>query len=248
MSECDLGGLGPTRGSPVICPWPWTDHLWMFLPLVLLAPLFGLRWNRSRSAAAILLPTLAIYFLWIPLTMLLGENTRAAERMLEMLAIGLGATGLLVPWIVTGNWWWTWARALIVVIPIECLACLCLSFGGYDLLSLQGPQLTVTLIGSVILISSAVLAARSCHGEFSAERFMTRMLGWLLVCAPLAVLVPVALIEGPVEVLRGLDEILPVIFVLGVAGLILTVPFLLLGLFSGNFRERLRVALERGQV
>ena len=245
-AEFEIGELGPKRGKPVVRFWPWTNHLLGLLPLALLAFPFLLRRNRNLRVAAVLLPVLALYYLWVPFALVVGDGIGRLEMMAGMVAVGLGAVCLLAPWIGTGSRWRTWGLALLVAAVSEYLTLLCFSAGFLEQFSLQGPELVVPVVGSGIVITSVVLAAHSCRERSGRGRFLLKLMLWTAVVAPLAVLVPVTVTAGPAVLLSEGDEIFPAILALGAACLALAAPFLLLAAASRTHRERFRGALGLG--
>ena len=242
-AEFDIGELGPSGGEPVAYSWPWTNHLWALLPLALLLPLLLLRRNRNRSVAAILVPTIALYFLWVPFVLVMGDGIGNLEMMAGMVAVGLGAVCLLAPWLGTGNRWRTWGLALLVAGASEGLTFLSFTAGYLEAFPWQGPLLVVPVAGTGIVITSVVLAAHTCRERSGGGRFLLMLVVWAAVLVPPAILVPIALVEGPGTLLSEFDEISIGVLVFGIACLALAVPFLLLAGISKAHRERFRVAL-----
>ena len=249
-SEYDLQGLGPKQGKPVVVAWPWTNHLWSLLPLGLLLLPALLARNRSLGAAAVWLPVLALYFCWIPFTWMFDGIPGELEMILGVFAVGLGVTCSLLPWITTGRWLTTWLLALSVAVGVECLAYACFSASDLDLLSIWRTSLLLPACGTLIVVTSSLLAARACRRRISSGRFFIRLLLWLAICSVTTVFAVVfgqGLLMGTSDVVRELAFV----FLFSALTLVLVclaaiVPFLLLGLFSSIYRERFLAVLTRG--
>lgn len=246
-SSFELYELGPERGQPVTIHWPWTNHLWSILPLGLLALPLLLRRNRNRGAAAIWLPVLAIYYSWLPLYWAFGNLNPQLEVALGVFAVGLGVTCTLVPWIATGPRWRNWLLALISTLAVEALALALFSAGALELFSATGVPVVMPAMVTGIVVTSAALAGRAFQGQTSSGRFLARFLLWLLLSA-CATVIAIAIAQEAVVEASGFDAFLFLIsaLMMSIIALVSVAPFLLLARFSETYRERFRVALERG--
>ncbi len=246
-SSFELHELGPERGQPVTIHWPWTNHLWSILPLALLALPFLLQRNRNRGAAAIWLPVLAVYYSWLPLYWIFGNVNPQLEEALGILAVGLGVTCALVPWIATGSRWRSWLLALLSALAVEAAALALFTAGALELFSATGVPVVLPAMVTGIVVTSAALAGRAFRGPNSSGRFLARFLLWLLLSA-CATVIAIAIAQEAVVDAGVFDAFLFLIsaLMMSIIALVAAAPFLLLARFSETYRERFRVALERG--
>jgi len=239
----ELGELGPQKGTPIRIEWPWTNHLWSFLPLALLGLPFLVPRNRRRGVAAVWLPVLAVYFAWVPLRGVFGDVLPDMEVMLGCFAVGLGTAAAMLPWLATGSRWRSWLRTLLAAFLVQAAALVLFSGGRLAALGEWGAPPVMTVMVTSIVVTAGALTRGGGDDRVGVDRTLLRFLKWVLLCAAGAIALMVLLAarwsDPGVEQLGMLTVMIGILTTLC---LVLTSPFLLLAAFP-TYRERFREAL-----
>ncbi len=250
----DLGELGASKTAPVVVDWRWHHHVpslgaWS----VLVALLLFVPANRCAPAWLILLPVFAVQLGWSMLARLLSLPIEATEHfgtVLGALAGAWAAVWLMAPWLARRRVPVGLASALVLMWGVGGVS----GFNAYGVGFMDQARVAIMafLIGSVLLLSSTVLAAVSYRRWFPPERFLAWSLLWTF---GMTMLLATLLFGGPVMgaglALGGgvLDRAFMLFASLVAAGLtgamiyLVNLPFLVLAGKSPWFRARFHDAL-----
>ncbi len=237
----DLGGLGPTRGAPLLYRWGRANLLPEVLPWMAVLGLLLLRPNRDVRA----------WWVWVPLVtvnavaggVLSLAPTELADQFLEpftSLAFGVAAVWLLAPYLGTKS---------RLVLFFAALLSLGLGSVGTQVLRADwsggGPERfgVLVLLGvcAFTLALAICLTSLMCRHRFAGLRVALWSLVWLAVAWTLTtapVWVVALVVRG-----GGSTQVLGFIAGLTLATFLSLLPFLLLSFAQPFYRQRLRAFL-----
>lgn len=242
----NLGLLGPSEGEPLFYNWHWyysvpSLGLWVVLVVATVLP----RANRTPKVLLIVAPVVVLYGGWLAFLKWVLPSSVPQDESFDTLILAL-AVGSALLWLVghllaAGTWRRTLLGALAVMAGIAILTTLSFRFeiSAYTLSMMGG--LSVPLLAMVI---GYALAGRRCRTSYRPGKFgfwlatgmvIPAVAGGLafmiLQCAFMGILpanIDVTLVFGT---LGGL--------LLGAMAYLISLPFLLVGMLSAMFRERL---------
>ncbi len=242
----DLGALGPSEGESVFYNWPWyygvpSLSLWVVLALATVLP----RANRTPKVLLIVAPVPIVYGGWLAFVQWVLPASIPPDESFNTFILAL-AVGSALLWLVGhlltgGTWRRTLLGALAVMVGFAILTTLSFQFeiSAYTLSMMGG--LSVPLLAMVI---GYALTGRRCRTSYRPGKFgfwlaigmvipaaAGGLVFMVLQCAFMGILsanVGVTLVFGT---LGGL--------LLGAMAYVISLPFLLVGLRSQMFRERL---------
>ncbi len=246
----NLGSLGPSEGQSVFYDWRWYYSvpglsLWVVLVVATVLP----RSNRTPKVLLIVAPVVVLYGGWLALLKWVLPSTVPPDESFDTVILAL-AVGSALLWLVghllaAGTWRRTLLGALAVMAGIAILTTLSFQFeiSAYTLSMMGG--LSVPLLAMVI---GYAMTGRRCRTSYRPGKFGFWLaigmvipaaaggLGFMVLqCAFMGILsanVGVTLVFGT---LGGL--------LLGAMAYVISLPFLLVGLRSRMFRERLQSCL-----
>jgi drug/metabolite transporter (DMT)-like permease len=239
VAVADLGGLGPSEGSPVTHVWTRSSLLPLLAPWLLFLGLLLLPVNRSARSWWIWLPLLFIIaagaVIFNALTFIPSEPLEFISRAFAALGYGLAATLLLAPHLRRAHRLATIAVTFMVLGTMSLIA-FALGEGSGEREDLLFSSLFFAVASLGILaalhLSAFILRSRFSPAGFSAVMLVALGVIWTLIASPFVV---TAFIEAG----EFAWQILPaVVLVATAASYALVLPFMLLSFISPHFKNR----------
>lgn len=249
MPSSNLGPLGPNEGEPALYTWRWYYcipgiALWIVLVVAMVVP----RANRTPGVLLILVPVLGVYLVWLGVARLLpfdaSENEVFAMIVLS-LTVGTASLWLLGHLFADGPWLKMLIGAIGIGVGVTFVGTL--SFG----LGLSGETAQFIFLLGILMAATVLgytLAGWKLRGRYRPFRLIVLLsLGTIATSvAGMFLLFTVwSTLSGEWPSMIGLILISLVIagLILGTCVVLISLPFVLIGLKSPLFRPRLLACL-----
>jgi len=236
VAQYTLGELGTHESAEAGCRWPLVNHLsGLVVWLLPVAAIVLLREIRRAKALLIVLPIVAANLLWMGIRYLLqSQGIPSSFDMMMAAFIAAIAVILLVMGRLKGM--------NRLVIAFLCLLVTAAAFGAafagtrglesdlQDLLMIYG-----VMAGTAVL--APVLAGVCCRRRFGGARFVFWLGAWCVVSGVGMLLL--VFYGSRMDVPIGIVRVVVVGAITGAIVYALLLPFVILALWSGLYRERL---------
>jgi hypothetical protein len=239
VASNDLLGLGDEEGPPVVYDWSAPSPIPQFIPWAFILALLGLRANRKFAAWAVVFPLLVLASLEAAravLEFIPSDELRGTLSLARSMGFGLAALLLLMPQLDASIRFLAFLKALMVLGGV--------SLGAYVIAEADGfsgdTAAMIIAIGftAFVYAVAVTMAGWHCRKRYHTARYWLWAAAWVVVIispilAFFAVLASVVGGNGP----DFAEFIGPFLVILGI-GLSMLLPFIVLSVISGFFRQR----------
>jgi hypothetical protein len=206
------------------------------------------RENRDRRVLGVLLPLGILNLVWSGFIGVLGVGSREAGLfggLFMSVTIGIAVLWLLAHKLGRRNFIMTFILSVLVMSLV----------GLVGLVSYCGLSFSQELAGFVIILSivlltiatGLVLAGRSCRRRYGGIRLCVWLFVWTMVASAVNLLIYMVVMyfvsQGQIPISQMLGQLVMVMLVLGLCIYVINLSFVILGLISGFYRERLYALL-----
>ncbi len=242
--------MGPHEGQVSLYKWHWYYSVpGLFVWLILIVALVGLKANRNRRILLILIPLTIVNLLYLLFKKAVSMDSSSAlqfDLLFQSLTVGVTLLWLVAPALGRRG------VVRVVVAFVLLMVVTGMSIFSYGTMSSEETTIFLVLLGflGTVMVFAPAATTRLCQGRYRPVAFMLWLAVWMIVGSTVATLGAFAVMLSVLSSGPSASELSMVILqtmmvgaILGLCLYILYLPYMILRFASPFFRMRLQGCL-----